>query len=520
MSLAPSSRLPGPAAWPAAVGAAIVIYWADRTLLLPLWATLPFALAYPLFVFTAERRRCRELLGGLDAALQFGLGLGAAALWALLPALASTRLFDASLSIYTYLPSDKLLQLLLVAFVFVPLLFGLVFRYIELWLGSAWALFAVTALYVADGFYPAREMSLVALAWPLLTALVYALSYLLTRRLWLPIALRIGEALFFTTAPIFTLDIVHVRVLSSRDYDELLHLGLVAVAALVLGAVAWRRGAIVSRRDAWTAQTGLPFPETEDLANHVGDAGLWATLGCAFLLSRLDSFAGRSVLWLCLVPLTYWAFVRFAERRRCEELRGGLVGFAQGAGGLAWGAVLALVPLGVAALLSGTALEGTSLAPRTLTLIFLFALSEELVWRGLLLRILEARIGSGLALAATAIGFAAWHLTGDPFYLLQLAAAGAMLGAAYLCTRRLWLAVGLHFGWNLVVGATESGYYGLLGFAAVLVLELLTVVAFVLVAQRRGRLLPAPWAKRRRSVEVETALPPSGASSEIASSWR
>ena len=156
----------GPAPWSAAVGAAIVIYWANQTELLSLWATLPFAFAYPLFVFTAEGRRCRELLGGLDAALQFALGMTVAALWALVPALASVALFDAALSIYTYLPSENLLQLLLVCFVFVPLLFGLVFRYVELWLGSSWALVAVTAIYVADAFHPWREVWIEGVAWP------------------------------------------------------------------------------------------------------------------------------------------------------------------------------------------------------------------------------------------------------------------------------------------------------------------------------------------------------------------
>ena len=92
------------------------------------------------------------------------------------------------------------------------------------------------------------------------------------------------------------------------------------------------------------------------------------------------------------------------------------------------------------------------------------ALCEELIWRGLLLRFLEPRIGSGLALAATAIGFAVWHLTSSPYYLIDLAAAGALFGAAYLCTRRLWMSIGLHTGWNLAVdgAATQDGMTTLL----------------------------------------------------------
>jgi membrane protease YdiL (CAAX protease family) len=472
-------------------------------------------------VLTAEHRRPSELLGGLDAGLQFALGLAAAALWAIMPAELSTHLFGATLSIYRYVPADALLGLAIAAGIFVPLLFGLVFRYVELWLGSYWAVVVVVGLYVADTFRHDFGVSPETVVWPLLTATIYALSYLLTRRLWLPIALRIGEALYFTTAPILTLDIVHVRLLSRWDYDELLHLGLLAVAAFVLTAVAWRRGAFVSRLRAWPAQTGLPVTLGTDADREVrvGDAGLWAAFGCAFLLGMLDSFAGWRALWLCTVTLAYWAFVHFAERRRCDELRGGLGALGQGAAGLAWGVVLALIPPAAVALGSGPGLEAVSLPVRMVAVYFLLALSEELLWRGLLLRYLEPRIGSGMALVATAIGFAAWHLTWNPVYLLHLAAAGAMFGAAYLCTRRLWLSVGLHAGWNLTLAVLWTGDTGftLPSYATVLVLQVLAMAVLLVVAHRRCRLVPAPWVTRRRTAEVEAAASPAEAVTQIVS---
>ena len=246
---------------------------------------------------------------------------------------------------------------------------------------------------------------------------------------------------------------------------------------------------------------GCPVGSCEDRANRFGDAGLWATLGCAFLLNALDSFAGSRLLLVCLLPLAYWAFVHFAERRRCYELRGGLGAFALGAVGVAWGAALAFIPPASLALGS----ETLWLTARTAAL-FLLWLGEELIWRGLLLRVLEPRIGSALALAATSIAFAAWHLTGDPFFLVELTAAGTMAGAAYLYTRRLWMSVGLHVGWNLVVVYTPDSR-SLLSYLAVLLLQLLTTVTLLLLARRRARLVRAPWLKGAWRKAGMTATP-------------
>ena len=40
--------------------------------------------------------------------------------------------------------------------------------------------------------------------------------------------------------------------------------------------------------------------------------------------------------------------------------------------------------------------------------------------------------------------------------------AGLLLGAAYVLTRRLWLAIGIHFGWNFM----QAGVFGRISRAA------------------------------------------------------
>ncbi|MER5511689.1 CPBP family intramembrane glutamic endopeptidase [Streptomyces sp. NPDC002766] len=88
------------------------------------------------------------------------------------------------------------------------------------------------------------------------------------------------------------------------------------------------------------------------------------------------------------------------------------------------------------------------------------AVTEELMFRGLLFRLVERGLGTYAALALSSVLFGAMHLFNEHATLLGAVAiaieAGGMLGAAYAATRSLWLPIGLHFGWNFA----ESGIFG------------------------------------------------------------
>ncbi|MBS0253730.1 MAG: CPBP family intramembrane metalloprotease [Proteobacteria bacterium] len=81
---------------------------------------------------------------------------------------------------------------------------------------------------------------------------------------------------------------------------------------------------------------------------------------------------------------------------------------------------------------------------------------EELIFRGLLFRHLETMLGSWAALLLTSALFGAVHMANPHatwFAAFAIAAeAGVLLGAAYMYTRRLWLASGLHAAWNFTQG--------------------------------------------------------------------
>ncbi len=88
----------------------------------------------------------------------------------------------------------------------------------------------------------------------------------------------------------------------------------------------------------------------------------------------------------------------------------------------------------------------------------LAGLLEELVFRGALLRLLEARWGAPAALGGTTATFAVLHQghaasAGElALVLSSMLAACLLLGIVALRTRSVWNAVAVHAGWNTTFG--------------------------------------------------------------------
>ena len=106
-----------------------------------------------------------------------------------------------------------------------------------------------------------------------------------------------------------------------------------------------------------------------------------------------------------------------------------------------------------------------------LELFLCIAVFQETAVRGCIFQTLERRYGSGIALVASSLFFGLLHLaspvnglsTGEwlvgPLFLSL--ETGLLFSAAYLLTRRLWLPIGLHWGWNFfetsIYGTANSG---------------------------------------------------------------
>ncbi len=220
----------------------------------------------------------------------------------------------------------------------------------------------------------------------------------------------------------------------------------------------------------------------------------------------------------------YIAYGKFVERREVAELStSGLVGeWSLGAicgAGLYTASVVVLMLLGI------YKIEGFNpwlyLLPNV-ALAIKSGIFEELLFRGVLFRSVEAMFGSWVGILVSSLAFGLIHLTnpgatlGGAIYICI--EAGLLLSAAYLVTRRLWICMGLHSAWNYFQSAVFSGVVsgavsdpGLLK-AKIEGPELLTggsfgmehsVVALVfcttagvillLIAIRRGHTMPPMW---------------------------
>jgi membrane protease YdiL (CAAX protease family) len=88
------------------------------------------------------------------------------------------------------------------------------------------------------------------------------------------------------------------------------------------------------------------------------------------------------------------------------------------------------------------------------------AVNEELLFRGVIFRILEERTGTVIALVVSCLLFGLIHLVNPDATLAGTLASGLegglLTAAAYVATRSLWLPIGIHFGWNFA----ESGIFG------------------------------------------------------------
>lgn len=93
-----------------------------------------------------------------------------------------------------------------------------------------------------------------------------------------------------------------------------------------------------------------------------------------------------------------------------------------------------------------------------------FALSEELIFRGVLFQMLIDKKGNVFGIFASSIVFAFAHLLNPNIgfvSFINIFLAGAILGLMYIKTGLLWLSIGFHFGWNLwqrlLLGSPLSG---------------------------------------------------------------
>ena len=223
----------------------------------------------------------------------------------------------------------------------------------------------------------------------------------------------------------------------------------------------------------------------------------------------------------------YVAYVRRIERRPVTELA--LPGAGKEIGSdFVLGAALFAIAIGTLALLGDYNVHGRhDLAIVAIPLVAAIgtAFIEEIVFRGIVFRIVEGALGTWIALILSSAIFGLLHLV-NPRATLQGAVAivfeaGVMLAAAYLLTRRLWLPIGIHAGWNFTQGGIfgvsvsgqpsgglldgtlsgpewlSGGVFGVETSIVAVVLGIALGTTLLVMAWRRGRFIAPYWRRVR-----------------------
>ena len=190
-------------------------------------------------------------------------------------------------------------------------------------------------------------------------------------------------------------------------------------------------------------------------------------LGLSKLLALTSISKEEKILWVGIAVAlfsvsTYVFLFRFYEKRNIIELstkkltQNLLVGISLGVG-------LQSLTILVIYLKGGftvSSVNSITLVLPSFVMAFTSAIFEEILFRGIVFRITEEKLGSYWALFISALIFGAMHLANPHSSVLASLGlaiqAGLLLGAAYIYARNLWFPIAIHFAWNFM----QSGIFG------------------------------------------------------------
>ena len=187
-----------------------------------------------------------------------------------------------------------------------------------------------------------------------------------------------------------------------------------------------------------------------------GQAGGWAEAAAGVA-------AGFAMLGLYAVWNRLWD--RLSGRRWDNDLTPGRLLPDTGKGFLL-GIVYFAIVVGIIALAGCYRISSVQLdiagQVRAIGMFFMVAVCEEVIFRGILFRMIDRQFNAVAAFAVSALVFGAVHLTnpGATWWagLAIAIEAGILLSAAYKYSGGLWMPIGIHWAWNYTQG-------NILGFA-------------------------------------------------------
>jgi len=260
---------------------------------------------------------------------------------------------------------------------------------------------------------------------------------------------------------------------------------------------------------------------------------LWTSVEFGITLDVKSNSSAILSLELIGAIAGYFIVVLIMEQRRppIELAPRRLLGLARG---LILGLVLVCLNIGLLAVAGVYRVAGWNESynpwPDLLWVGLVAGVAEELIFRGMLLRLVEELLGSWGAVAISAVVFGLLHLANPNGTIWGGAAiaieAGLLFAAIYLLTRSLWWCIGLHIAWNITEGPIfgsvvsgngtqqswivagwrgpgilTGGSFGLEGSIVPVVLLGALGIALLIYAQRHGVLVAPAWVRQARAAQ-------------------
>ncbi|MCR5351918.1 MAG: CPBP family intramembrane metalloprotease [Bacteroidales bacterium] len=169
---------------------------------------------------------------------------------------------------------------------------------------------------------------------------------------------------------------------------------------------------------------------------------------------RVFYYLGVGLLGL----LAYAVWTNLTERRPVEELAFNSLSFL--GIGITFGAVWFSCVVGVMALMGHFSItEAHFDGPMWIGYVMYFftaAVFEEILFRGILFRLIDDRWNTMIAMLFSALIFGGLHMMNPGATMWSSFAisleAGLLLGAAFKCSGNLWMPIGIHWAWNVFQG--------------------------------------------------------------------
>ena len=178
-----------------------------------------------------------------------------------------------------------------------------------------------------------------------------------------------------------------------------------------------------------------------------------------------NNWISGTISFICgvLLLLMYRWLVKSYEERKIEELS--MQKSLKDTGiGFLWGMLMMAAVIGIFALCGWYKIIGCSFNVafiyRYLMAYFVVAVGEEIVFRGIMFRLLDSQFNLWVALIISAIVFGAAHIINPNATVVSTVgislATGVLFGLLFKYYRTLWVPIGIHWSWNFVQGTVTG----------------------------------------------------------------